>query len=340
MKKFLLPENGSFYKANLHCHSTFSDGRLTPAELKELYMKKGYSVIAYTDHDVFIPHAELTDGNFLALNAFEAEITERKSPNPNYNKTCHLCFIALDPDNIKIPFWHREKYLFAGALHHRDEVKFYEDEPDFEREYTPECINKMIALGKERGFFVTYNHPTWSLESYPEYMSYEGMNAMEMFNGIIFSGGFEDYNPRVYDDMLRGGKKLFCIGADDNHDWDDEKSRKFDSFRAFTMIKADKLEYKSITKALTNGNFYASTGPEINELYIEDGVVYINTSDADRIYCTCAPRHCDIAYAEDGKPLNEAYFSVSPDDGYFRITVVDKFGKVATTNAYFAEDLF
>ena len=30
MKKFLLPENGNFYKANLHCHTTISDGRLTP----------------------------------------------------------------------------------------------------------------------------------------------------------------------------------------------------------------------------------------------------------------------------------------------------------------------
>ena len=35
MKKFLLPESGNYYKANLHCHSTYSDGRLTPEELKE-----------------------------------------------------------------------------------------------------------------------------------------------------------------------------------------------------------------------------------------------------------------------------------------------------------------
>ena len=33
MKKYLLPENGQFYKANLHCHSTVSDGHLTPEEM-------------------------------------------------------------------------------------------------------------------------------------------------------------------------------------------------------------------------------------------------------------------------------------------------------------------
>lgn len=52
MKKYLLPKSGSFYKANLHCHSTVSDGKLTPEELKKIYKEKGYSVIAYTDHDV------------------------------------------------------------------------------------------------------------------------------------------------------------------------------------------------------------------------------------------------------------------------------------------------
>lgn len=34
MKHFLLPETGHFYKANLHCHSTVSDGSRTPEEIK------------------------------------------------------------------------------------------------------------------------------------------------------------------------------------------------------------------------------------------------------------------------------------------------------------------
>ena len=54
MKKYLLPESGQFYKANIHCHSTVSDGCLTPEQIKKAYMDHGYSVVAYTDHDVFI----------------------------------------------------------------------------------------------------------------------------------------------------------------------------------------------------------------------------------------------------------------------------------------------
>ena len=39
MKKYLLPENGNFYKANLHCHTNISDGKLTPAERKAVHLE-------------------------------------------------------------------------------------------------------------------------------------------------------------------------------------------------------------------------------------------------------------------------------------------------------------
>ena len=39
------------YKANLHCHSNLSDGRLTPEELVRAYREQGYSILAITDHE-------------------------------------------------------------------------------------------------------------------------------------------------------------------------------------------------------------------------------------------------------------------------------------------------
>lgn len=152
IKKYLLPESGNFYKANLHCHSTVSDGRLTPAELKDAYMAQGYSIIAYTDHDVMLAHDELTDENFLALHGYEMEIDEKKDASFKFRKTCHMCLIALDPDNVKQVCWHREKYLFGHSVEHRGEVQFDPNTPDFEREYTPECINTMMRIGRENGF--------------------------------------------------------------------------------------------------------------------------------------------------------------------------------------------
>ena len=106
MKKYLLPQTGQFFKANLHCHTIISDGKMTPEEIKEAYTSRGYSVVAFTDHDVLIPHPELADEKFLPLNAYEMEINEHYQWKHDI-KTCHMCLIALEPDNVKPVCFHR-----------------------------------------------------------------------------------------------------------------------------------------------------------------------------------------------------------------------------------------
>ena len=115
MKKYLLPEEGKFYKANLHCHTSISDGSYTPLQVKEMYKTQGYSVIAFTDHDVLVPHPELNDAAFLALNGYEIEIDDETKPYLDQRKvkTCHLCLIAIEPNNVKQVCFHRSKYFFA-----------------------------------------------------------------------------------------------------------------------------------------------------------------------------------------------------------------------------------
>ncbi len=344
MKTYLLPKEGQFYKANLHCHTTFSDGRLTPEEIKEEYKSKGYSVVAYTDHDILIPHPELADETFLPLNGYEIEVNEEREGAFADIKTCHICMIALEQDNLKQVCWHREKYLSANAVKHRDQVQFYEEEPDYERKYSPQCISDIMRRGREHGFFVTYNHPAWSGENYEQYSRYENMNAMEICNYGCYSAGYEDYTPGIYDDMLRAGKRIFCIGSDDNHNASAHDDPRWDSGGAWIVIKADKLEYRTITKALEEGNFYASQGPEIYELWIEDDKLCVVCSDADKIVLSTANRRIMCVLAGEGEVLNRAEFDLKESDiltkgGYIRITVRDFNGKHANTNAYFLDEL-
>ena len=343
MKKYLLPENGSFYKANLHCHTTVSDGSLSPEDTKAAYMEQGYSIIAYTDHDVMIDHDDLRDENFLPLLGYEIEITEALPYNsePFYaKKTCHLCLIARDRENAQQVCWHRSKYFIGNGKEYAHLAKFDESLPDYNRIYSHKGVNDVIAKAKEGNFFVTYNHPTWSMESYPEYSGYAGMDAMEMFNGGCLNSGYNDYNAHAYDDLLRQGKRIYCIGTDDNHGSKTNPDRKFwDFFRAYTMIKAEKLEYSAIIEALDNGNFYASEGPEITELYYEDGRVYIKCSDAAQINCTLGRRKSGIVMCKEGEELTSASFAIVPEDVYFRLTVTAKTGKHATTNAYFVDEI-
>lgn len=338
MRKYLLPEKGQFYKANLHCHSQVSDGAFTAAELKDIYMKEGYSIIAYTDHSLLIPHhKELSDENFLALNGFEWDVGENTKPQ-GQNKCCHICLIALEEDNYVAPNWNREEIrnLKGNGEKYRDFVKFDESLPDFEKEYTAECINKAIKNARDTGFFVTYNHPVWSQEDYSNYMKYENMNAMEICNYACIAEGWYDYVPKVYDDILRSGKRIYAVAADDNHN---VGKNTYDSFGGFTVIKAEKLEYRTITKALEEGNFYASQGPEIKALWYEDGKIHVECSDAENIDFNFGIMHAKRFRAEKNGVINMAECEVPAHSVYVRVTVWDKKGKPADTRAYFVDEL-
>ena len=334
MKKYLLSKNKNTYKANLHAHTNISDGRLSPEELKELYKSNGYSVLAYTDHDIMIPHSELTDDTFVALTGFEVQFNgSDKYPGVPNEKKCHICFIAGKSDMVEQPCW-REEYAYIGnSASYRDRVRFDKESTPFVRKYTPECINEMVSIAREKGFFITYNHPAWSLESYEQYMKYEGFHAIEVFNYATERLGYQSTATYAYDDMLRDGKRLFAVAADDVH----AKDR--DYFGGFVMIKAEALTYDLITEALFKGDFYASTGPELREIYVEDGKLYVSSSDAASICLTSDGRKAKFVHADRGNVIDRAVFPLDFEYRYLRITVKDLQGNYAYTNAFFAEDM-
>ena len=47
MTTHLLPTGTTWYRANLHCHTTVSDGHWSPERIKEEYIRAGYSIVAF-----------------------------------------------------------------------------------------------------------------------------------------------------------------------------------------------------------------------------------------------------------------------------------------------------
>ena len=329
MKKYLLPKTGFFYKANMHCHTTLSDGKLTPQEIKEHYKNKGYSVVAFTDHDIFIPHPELKDDNFLPLNGFEVEINQENTENIHAAKTCHICFVALNENITEQPMWNPE-YLFGNAPKNAKLVKYNANEPFFKRPYGSQTISKMMHIGKQKGFFFFFNHQVWSLENYGDYINYTGMDAVEILNYSCARIGLTD-SVTVYDDLLRAGNKIYALATDDCHTEPDIGG-------GFIVIKAEALTYSAVASALKNGNFYASSGPEIKELYFENNTLYYKCSEALSVTFTTDVRWAD-AHTAKTDLVTEGHFEVPDCCNYFRLTVTDSHGKQAHSNAYFTKDL-
>lgn len=345
MKKHLLPQKGNFYKANLHVHTTISDGSLTPEEIKEEYKKRGYSVVAFTDHEAMVPHRDLDDDKFLAITAVElatnAEITHGAY---SYRETCHMNLYAKDPNKKVCSVYSKSRLWPAHAEQYiADEMK----EIDFKRTFTPESMNEVIAAAKEDGFLVSYNHPVWSLNHYPFYSKLKGVWGVEVYNTGCVRSGYPD-TVQPLDDLLFLGENVFPLATDDAHG---KKDTFWDYFGGWVMIKANKLEYKTVMTALEKGAFYSSTGPEIHALYIEDGILTVKTSPAVSVEVSTERRHNRCVRSKDGIPHTEAVFDLksyiadseqklkTDPPAYIRVTVTDESGNKAYTRAYYVSEL-
>ena len=98
--KVFISKDKKQFKANLHCHSTISDGKLTPEELKEAYKNAGYQVLAITDHCYPYPHNDMTDDDFLMLTGYEAYIRpNKKAKSDRYLPEVHLNLFARDKES-------------------------------------------------------------------------------------------------------------------------------------------------------------------------------------------------------------------------------------------------
>ena len=302
MKRHLFKADKNVYKANMHCHTTVSDGALTPQQIKEKYKSAGYSIVAFTDHDVLENHSYLNDTDFLAINACEMEIVQT-SQKLEKSKVYHLNLYSQDSDRKHTPPLPEMDY---------DDI---------------DSINQYIKARASEGFLVCYNHPYWSLQTYEDYSKLRGLFAMEIYNHNCEVGdGYCGYHPQVYSEMLRSGGKIFCLSTDDNHNWVD------DSFGGYIMINAASLQYSDIIDALERGDFYSSQGPEIHEISILEKKLRVCCSPVELIVVYTDSR---VSYFKQESGITEAEFELSGREEYIRVMCRDKEKRDANSNGCF-----
>lgn len=330
MKKFLLPAEGAFYKMSAHTHSTRSDGRLTPEEVKARYQEKGYQIVAYTDHDVMMPIADLTDENFVAISAMELEIRNHENPK----KLMHLNLLSRDPHKDWTYCYNPEALKENVPVNERLRASLSEKQKEIlprclPPEHTTECINRVIAQAKEEGYLVIYNHPVWSCHDYNDYIGLKGLWGVEWFNAASNTEGLVDSFQPIKDLLLQG-ENVFPIAADDMHN-------ETALGKGFLIVKTEKLEYGAIMDALERGDFYSSSGPKIEMLYYEDGFLYVRTDRPAMISVNSSSRFekYTAAYLTEAK-YDVTRFLSNPanKDGYLRVSVMDESDHIAYTRAY------
>jgi hypothetical protein len=203
----------------------------------------------------------------------------------------------------------------------------------------------MIAEARAKGYLVSYNHPDWSLQSYNDYIGLEGVTAVEVYNtGCVVGGWVLDEGDHVLDDFLKAGKRVYPVATDDNHS-------NHHMCGGWIRLKADSLTYENIMAAYERGDFYASWGPELESLYLEDGVLKMDLPADSHIVCAEVHTAFRRAYRRNGTDMTYAEFDLNNllstvlasdyplDRAYFRVVLTDDKGNRALTRGYFFDEL-
>ncbi|WP_105615202.1 CehA/McbA family metallohydrolase domain-containing protein [Vallitalea okinawensis] len=322
---------GIWFKGNLHCHTTVSDGTYTPEEIKDIYKRNGYSFVAFTDHDVFTDLDHLNDEEFLVYPGMEIKSLLSSSPDKcgDFRGYHLLCLSGPNDEENGNKF---EKGEIMRPL--LNDLDTYHSN-------TQELVNTLI----NRGVMVTVNHPIWSRLLPEDLLNIDHYFALEIYNSQCAVDGDDTGTGVVYWDLLlRKGMKVWGFAADDNHNKDVinipggkkilEDHERWASCKGWVCVKAKDLTKNSIAMALKEGRFYSSTGPEILEYQIIDNCVNVKCSKVKRIdFITYDRRGWSSFNYEEG--LTAAEYRLFGDERYVRVECTDFNGNKAWTNPIF-----
>ena len=190
-KQYLLPNVERHFKASMHTHSTCSDGRGTPEEVKAVYKAQGYQIVAYTDHEICVAHPELNDDEFLALTSYEMAVNPSGCRDRDiYDKCYHMNLIARDPENTKHVCFDRgyvRDFWPASKL----EIETYSTE---NRTYSVDSVNHILELVNK---FCTVHNGIRSFR-FTEHLAIHFRNCLEIKVFALIHRTFSSFAFTVY----------------------------------------------------------------------------------------------------------------------------------------------
>lgn len=295
--------NEKMLKGGLHCHTTRSDGKVTPEDTIRLHYENGYDFLALTDHRYY---------NYMN---YAPEIPITIIPGMEYDNTF-----------IREKGFRTFHTVCLGPV--QEDGNGYEQDQRFERgtakdqfEYQP-YLDDIHAHGN----MTIYCHPQWSSTPARYFDQMKGNFAMEIWNSGCAIEDDLDTDAAYWDELLGQGQKIYGVATDDGH-------QEYHHCKGWVMVRAEN-SISAILQALKDGAFYSSCGPEIYNFYVEDDVAVVECSEVKKIRFQADKHPTRIIRAVDGT-ITRAEYDLKGEYEYVRATVIDENGKYAWTNPIF-----
>ena len=299
-----------WFRGNTHTHTLRSDGDSTPEEVTKWYRDNGYNFLFITDHETITPVEELNKtfgktGEFVVF--MGQEVTDRLDGKPYHVN-------GLGVERVTMP--QRGKTVV-------------------------ENLQLIIDSVRASGGIAQINHPNfgWALNA-DQIAQVKNIKLFELYNGHPLvnnlGGGESPSVEAIWDAILSSGKLIYGIASDDVHSMKKLGDRKVPTpGQGWVMVRAPELTEKGILDALERGDFYSSTGVELEDY----------RSDARSITITVKPERWSkyrIQFIGAGGNVlsesieNSATYRLRGDERYVRAKVLESNGKIAWTQPVFA----
>lgn len=200
----LFDSKKSFFKGNLHTHTTNSDGRKSPEEALKLYQANGYDFIALTDHWKRTTSAAHMYGNMLVMPGIEVD------------------------------------YTLPAQVVHIVGVGIHSDIEESVRREGPQ--GGIDAIRKAGGRAILA-HPAWSLNTPETIQAMRGLVAAEIYNtvsGVPWNGDRAD-STGILDIAANNGCVLNTVAGDDTHFYTGEECKAYIMLQAESLTQENVL---------------------------------------------------------------------------------------------------
>lgn len=293
---------GKHLKGALHCHTTRSDGAGDPADVIRLHKEHGYDFMALTDHRIYNYKNFAPDVEMTIIPGMEMD---KNLSAPGCH--CHH-IVSIGPEKGMGNGFEQDQTFEGGTLQDPAEGQI------------------MLDMLHDNGNMTIYCHPEWSGVTAREFEMLTGNFAMEIWNSGCALGDGLDMNAAYWDDLLWQGQKIWGVATDDGHAMGDHCN-------GWVRVNSEN-NVPAILEALKKGAFYSSTGPEIYDFYVEDGVAHVKCSPVRSVMFRCLrrPYHSTV-----GEGVTEGSVKIDKSTLYVRAVVMDEQGRRAWTNPIFFE---
>lgn len=284
-------------KGNLHTHTLESDGDSTPQEVAAWYREQGYDFLFITDHDK-ITRIEAPEGLLLIPGE---EVTDRLPRKPLHVNALGLQKV-VKPQGGSTPV---------------------------------EVLQRNIDAIRAAGGLPLVNHPNfgWAFGA-EEMLQLKGMALLEIASGHPYVNTLGPPSAEaMWDRLLTEGRPVWGVAVDDSHHlkrpWGRDVAL---PGKAWVIVRAEKRDAKAILGALQRGEFYASTGVEIEEFSPHRVKVKEQNGARYRI----------LFIGSGGRLLQEtagpaAEYKARGHEGYVRAKVIDSNGRMAWMQPVFVQ---